>query len=114
MGNEEELQLISRLLHDKTVQALQVPPSVMLLPLFPRPEHQECWVSAHLQRTMIKNVHTFKNGAKTTALFKKCSELPTQTTGKGEDTKKFNIEILTKIVQTNQKSYLQCLSSYYI
>lgn len=41
------LQLVSGLLHHKAVQALQVAPSMMLLTLHTRPEHQQRGVPTH-------------------------------------------------------------------
>lgn len=43
------LQLVSRLPHHKAVQALQVPPAVMLVTLHPRSEDEQGRVTSHLK-----------------------------------------------------------------
>lgn len=44
------LQLISRLPHHKAVQALEVPPTVMLVTLLPRYKNDQCGVTLHLEK----------------------------------------------------------------
>lgn len=50
------LQLVSGLLHHKVVQALQIPPAVMLITLLPCSEDNQGGVTAHLDN-MKKECH---------------------------------------------------------
>lgn len=47
-GGGFRLQLVSRLPHHKAVQALQVPPAMMLVTLLPRPEENQAGVTSNL------------------------------------------------------------------
>lgn len=50
------LQLVSCLLHHKVVQALQIPPTVMLITLLPCSEDDQGGVTAHLDNIKKKNI----------------------------------------------------------
>lgn len=51
------LQLVSRLPHHEAVQALQVPPAVVLLALLPGPEHNQGGVTSHLGTNPGQNIN---------------------------------------------------------